>query len=134
VRTLDHTRYYTGSSNQVNLRNSGPYQFQPLETYYRINRGFSVELGHSQRADAGEHRVVHSRAGPLADQRHLGLSRLAPERERRSAPFMAHMETEFGAPTSLEDFERKAQMLDYVGHRAIFEGFAAHLWQPNSAA
>jgi hypothetical protein len=43
------------------------------------------------------------------------------------------METEFGAPTSLEDFERKAQMLDYVGHRAIFEGFAAHLWQPNSA-
>ena len=48
------------------------------------------------------------------------------------APFMAHMDTEFGAPTSLEDFERKAQMLDYVGHRAIFEGFAAHLWQPNS--
>ena len=37
------------------------------------------------------------------------------------------METEFGAPTSLEDFERKAQMLDYAGHRAIFEGFAAHL-------
>jgi hypothetical protein len=24
-------------------------------------------------------------------------------------------------------------MLDYAGHRAIFEGFAAHLWQPNSA-
>ncbi len=45
VRTLDHTRYYTGSSNQVNLRNSGPYQYQPLDTYYRINRGFSVELG-----------------------------------------------------------------------------------------
>jgi hypothetical protein len=42
------------------------------------------------------------------------------------------MDTEFGAPTSLEDFERKAQMLDYAGHRAIFEGFAAHLWQPNS--
>jgi hypothetical protein len=23
-------------------------------------------------------------------------------------------------------------MIDYVAHRAIFEGFAAHLWQPNS--
>ncbi len=44
-RTLDHTRYYTGSSNRVNLRNSGPYKYQALETYYRINRGFSVELG-----------------------------------------------------------------------------------------
>jgi hypothetical protein len=42
------------------------------------------------------------------------------------------MEIEFGAATGLEDFERKAQMLDYAGHRAIFEGFAAHLWEPNS--
>jgi hypothetical protein len=45
---------------------------------------------------------------------------------------MNAMNTQFGAPTSFEDFERKAQMLDYVGHRAIFEGMAAHLWQPNS--
>jgi hypothetical protein len=48
------------------------------------------------------------------------------------APFMAQIQTEFGAPTSLEDFERKAQMLDYVDHRAIFEGMNAHLWNPNS--
>ena len=45
---------------------------------------------------------------------------------------MAQMQAEFGAPTSLEDFERKAQMLDYVDHRAIFEGMNAHLWAPNS--
>ena len=48
------------------------------------------------------------------------------------APFMAEIQAEFGAPTSLEDFERKAQMLDYVDHRAIFEGMNAHLWAPNS--
>jgi Exo-beta-D-glucosaminidase Ig-fold domain len=42
------------------------------------------------------------------------------------------MSTQFGAPTGLDDFVRKAQMLDYAGHRAIFEGMAAHLWQPNS--
>jgi hypothetical protein len=45
---------------------------------------------------------------------------------------MAQMEAEFGAPVGLEDFERKAQMLDYVDHRAIFEGMNAHLWSPNS--
>jgi hypothetical protein len=45
---------------------------------------------------------------------------------------MAQIETEFGAPASLEDFERKAQLLDYVDHRAIFEGMNAHLWAPNS--
>jgi hypothetical protein len=42
------------------------------------------------------------------------------------------VQTEFGAATSLEDFERKAQMLNYVDHRAIFEGMNAHLWAPNS--
>src|ERR1700677_3196122 len=36
-------------------------------------------------------------------------------------PFLAEMQTEFGAPTSLEDFERKAQMMKYFDHRAIFE-------------
>jgi Exo-beta-D-glucosaminidase Ig-fold domain len=32
----------------------------------------------------------------------------------------------------VEDFERKAQMLNYVQHRAIFEGMNAHLWAPNT--
>ena len=44
-----------------------------------------------------------------------------------TAPFMAEIQTEFGAPTSLEDFERKAQMLNYVSHRAVFEGMDACL-------
>jgi hypothetical protein len=47
-------------------------------------------------------------------------------------PFMQAIETQFGAGTSLADFERKAQMLQYVEHRAIFEGMDQHLWAPNS--
>jgi Exo-beta-D-glucosaminidase Ig-fold domain len=50
----------------------------------------------------------------------------------RVGPFLDAMDTEFGAATSFEDFVRKAQMLDYSGYRALFEGMAAHLWQPNS--
>jgi hypothetical protein len=45
---------------------------------------------------------------------------------------MRTLDTQFGAATSLEDFERKAQMMNYVDYRAIFEGFAAHLWTQNS--
>ena len=47
-------------------------------------------------------------------------------------PMVQHLETQFGAATSLADFERKAQMLNYVDHRAIFEGFNQHLFAPNS--
>lgn len=132
VRTLDHTRYYTGSSNRVNLRNSGPYQYQPLETYYRINRGFSVELGIPSvpTLESMKSLIPKPDQWPISDTwayhdwHQIGNGTVAP--------FMALMDTEFGTPTSLKDFVRKAQMLDYVGHRAIFEGFAAHLWQPNS--
>jgi hypothetical protein len=133
VRTLDHTRYYTGSSNQVNLRNSGPYQYQPLETYYRINRGFSVELGIPSvpTLESLESFIPEPDRWPISDT--WAYHDWHQSGNGDVAPFMAHMDTEFGAPTSLEDFERKAQMLDYVGHRAIFEGFAAHLWEPNSA-
>jgi hypothetical protein len=132
VRTLDHTRYYTGSSNQVNLRNSGPYQFQPLESFYRINRGFSVELGIPSvpTLESIESFIPEADRWPVSDT--WAYHDWHQSGNGAVAPFMQHLETEFGAPTSLEDFERKAQMLDYVGHRAIFEGFAAHLWQPNS--
>jgi hypothetical protein len=132
ARTLDHTRYYTGSSNQVNLRNSGPYQFQPLDTYYSINRGFSVELGIPSvpTLESLESFIPEPDRWPISDT--WAYHDWHQSGNGDVAPFMAHMETEFGAPTSLEDFERKAQMLDYVGHRAIFEGFTAHLWQPNS--
>jgi hypothetical protein len=133
VRTLDHTRYFTGSSNQVNLRNSGPYQFQPLETYYRINRGFSVELGIPSvpTLESMKSFIPEPDRWPISDT--WAYHDWHQSGNGAVQPYMVHMETEFGAPTSLEDFERKAQMLDYVGHRAIFEGFAAHLWQPNSA-
>ena len=132
VRTLDHTRYYTGSSNQVNLRNSGPYQFEPLTAYYGINRGFSVELGIPSvpTLESLESFIPAADRWPISDT--WAYHDWHQKGNGNVAPFMAHLDTEFGAPTGFEDFVRKAQMLDYVGHRAIFEGFAAHLWQPNS--
>jgi hypothetical protein len=46
--------------------------------------------------------------------------------------FMDAMKKQLGAPSSLEDFERKAQLMDFVTYRAIFEGFNAGLWTVNS--
>ena len=45
--------------------------------------------------------------------------------------FNQHLQSQFGIGSSLEDYERKAQMMNYVDYRAIFEGFNAHLWAPN---
>ncbi len=133
VRTLDHTRYYTGSSNQVNLRNSGPYQLKSLDTYYRINRGFSVELGIPSvpTLEGLKAFIPEADLWPISDT--WAYHDWHAQGNGAVKPFMDTMTKEFGEPVSLEDFERKAQMIDYAAHRAIFEGFAAHLWEPNSA-
>ena len=46
--------------------------------------------------------------------------------------FMETLATRYGEGTSLEDFERKAQMMNYETYRAVFEGLQAHMWTKNS--
>jgi hypothetical protein len=133
IRSLDGTRYYFPSSNQVNLQNSGPYKYMDPTLYYTaLNHGFSVETGTPSFSTLESFRAWI----PKEDQWPIGDDWAYHDWHQSGngdmAPFMAQMQAEFGAPTSLEDFERKAQMLDYVDHRAIFEGMNAHLWSPNS--
>jgi len=133
VRTLDGTRYYFPSSNQVNLQNSGPYKYMDPSLYYtELNHGFSVETGTPSFSTLESFKawIPKEDLWPINDDWAYHDWHQAGNGEM--APFMAQMQAEFGAPTSLEDFERKAQMLDYVDHRAIFEGMNAHLWTPNS--
>lgn len=134
VRTLDGTRYYTGSSNQVNLQVSGPYHWQnPVLYYTQLNRGFSVETGTPSMST----RESFQAWTPKPDQWPMDDVWAYHDWHQSGNGdthfFMAAVQSMFGAPTSLADFERKAQMLNYIDYRAIFEGMDAHLWQPNSA-
>ncbi len=133
IDSLDGTRYYSPSSNQVNLQNSGPYKYQDPALYYStLNHGFSVETGTASLStlEALRASLPKEDQWPISDVWAYHDWHYSGNGE--SAPFMEQVQAEFGAGTSLEDFERKAQMLNYVDHRAIFEGMNAHLWAPNS--
>jgi hypothetical protein len=133
IRTLDGTRYYSPSSNQVNLQNSGPYKYMDPALYFTsLNHGFSVETGTPSFSTLESFRawIPKEDQWPISDA--WAYHDWHASGNGEMAPFMAQMQAEFGAPTNLEDFDRKAQMLDYVDHRAIFEGMNAHLWAPNS--
>ncbi|MEO8735585.1 MAG: LamG-like jellyroll fold domain-containing protein [Edaphobacter sp.] len=133
VRTLDGTRYYSPSSNQVNLQNSGPYSYKDPALYYSmLNRGFSVETGTPSMSTLESFRssIAKEDQWPIGDA--WAYHDWHQSGNGDVGPFMAQIQAEFGAATSLEDFERKAQMLNYVDHRAIFEGMNANLWAPNS--
>jgi hypothetical protein len=133
VATLDGTRYYTGSSNAINLQGSGPYDYRPPEDYFTtLARGFSVEVGTPSLStiEALRASIPAADLWPLNDTYayhdwHFGGN-------GDVASFMRTLAQQYGAGSSLEDFERKAQLMNYVSYRAIFEGFAAHLWTQNS--
>ncbi len=133
TRQLDGTRFYSPSSNQINLQQSGPYSYQDPSLYYTtLNRGFSVETGTPSMSTLESFQS----STPQADQWPMddvwAYHDWHAEGNGKVQPFMQELEAEFGAPENLADFERKAQMLNYVDHRAIFEGMNANLWAPNS--
>ncbi len=133
IAHIDGTRHYTGSSNNVNLQGSGPYDYRPPEQYFTgLAQGFSVEVGTPSLStlESLEASIPAADRWPISDTLayhdwHFGGN-------GDIAGFMTALEQQFGAPDNLADFERKAQMMNYVTYRAVFEGFQAQLWTRNS--
>jgi hypothetical protein len=133
LRELDGTRYYSPNSRDVNLQGSGPWHYGDAFKFFTTRaRGFSTELGLPSPPSADTIRAMlpESDHWPPNDawayhDWHFGGGGDIKH-------FMTAMAEELGEPTSLEDFERKAQLLSYASHRAMFEGFNANLWNPNT--
>ena len=133
VHDLDGTRWYTGSSNRVNLQNSGPYSYKEPETYFTEHaKGFSVEVGTPSfpTLEAFEAAVPAPDRWPISDV--WAYHDWHPTGNGATKSFIDAMTAKLGAPTSLEDFERKAQLMNYETHRAIFEGMNQELWTKSS--
>jgi hypothetical protein len=133
VATLDGTRYYSADSNKINLHDSGPYKFEdPADYFTTLSLGFAVEVGvpSPPTLESFQSFLPKEDQWPISDA--WAYHDWHQDGNGDVAPFMQTMHDEFGSPTSLADFDRKAQMLNYTEHRAIFEGFNSHLWAPNS--
>ncbi|HLY59063.1 MAG TPA: glycoside hydrolase family 2, partial [Stellaceae bacterium] len=133
VAELDGTRWYNGSSNRVNLWDSGPYDYRPPEQYFtQLAQGFAVEVGTPSLStlEAIEATVPQPDRWPIGDTLAYHDWHFGGNGDVKT--FMASLAAQFGEATDLADFERKAQMLNYVSYRAIFEGFNAGLWTRNS--
>lgn len=133
VAELDGTRWFTGSSNTVNLQGSGPYNYRPPVGYFTdLATGFSVETGTPSLStlESIQSYVPVEDLWPLSDTLAYHDWHFAGNGD--TATFMAALDTMFGAATSFEDFERKAQMMNLETHKAMFEGFLGHLWTKNS--
>ena len=133
VREIDGTRAYLPNSRDVNMSNSGPWNYQPPEAYFtRIGRGFSTEVGTPSFPTLETFKAMM----PAEDQWPISDTWAYHDWHQGKAgdvaSFMKAMENRFGAAKDLVDFENKAQLLNYEAHRAIFEGMNAGLFTRNS--
>ena len=129
----DGTRFYSPSSNAVNLRPSGPYHWVDPTLYFsKLNRGFSVELGISSfpTREAFEHTVAPSDRWPVSDA--WAYHDWHQSEGGNTHELMRQVALQLGPFDSLPEFERRIQLFNYVDHQAIYEGMYAHLWHPNS--
>ena len=133
VFELDGTRWFTGSSNVVNLQGSGPYNYRPPVGYFTdLATGFSVETGTPSLSTA-ESIAGYVPAGdrwPLGDVLAYHDWHFGGNGDTKT--FMQTLDRMYGAGTGFDDFERKAQMMNLETHKAMYEGFLGHLWTKNS--
>jgi hypothetical protein len=133
VREHDGTRYYQPTSIKLNLLDSGPWIWSdPVSFFTRYGKGFTTELGlpSAPTADAIRAMMPEPDWWPISDS---WAYHDWHQKDHGEVPvFMTALATQLGEATGLDDFARKAQMLNYVGHRAMFEGLNAHLWKPAS--
>jgi len=133
VREHDGSRYYQPSSIKLNLLDSGPWIYgDPLNFFTKYGKGFTTELGLpcAPTADALRAMMPEQDLWPISD---TWAYHDWHQKDHGEVPvFMEAMARQFGKGTDLEDFCRKAQMMNYVGHRALFEGLNANLWRPAS--
>ncbi|GAA3257436.1 hypothetical protein GCM10020258_17680 [Sphingomonas yabuuchiae] len=134
LRTEDGTRLYMPSSNAVNLQGSGPYNWRPPVEYFTTHaKGFSVEVGTPSLPTLESwKRTIPAEADrwPIGDV--WAYHDWHQTGNGAVKTYMDVLERRFGPATGLEDFERKAQMMEYESYRAIFEGMNAGLWTENS--
>lgn len=125
IATEDGTRMYQPNSRYLNLRPSGPWHFYPdPASYIQDVGGFNTEIGIPAVPTAQSMRrmMAEEDVWPVSDVWAYHDFHEGQENYRKT------IETLYGLPVSLEDFCKKAQLVNYETNRAMFEAWNSRLW------
>lgn len=124
VHNEDGTRHYIPSSRHLNLSPSGPWRYYHDPADYINNVfGFNTEIGIPSvpRAESMRQMMAKEDVWPISDVWYYH-DQYGPRGITTS------LETLYGKSETLEDFCKKAQMVNYESHRAMFEDWNSKLW------
>lgn len=128
----DGTRHYQPCSIEMNISDSGPWDYKnPVEFFSKFADGFNTEVGSPSvpTAETILRMMSPEDSWPIGDvwayhDWHMG--------KWGDHPFMQSYEkainSMFGKSDNLNDFCKKAQLVNYESYRAIFEGWNSKLW------
>lgn len=132
VDERDGTRLYQPHSADRGVCGNGPYGWQPPAKYVELAQGFKSELGMMVVPTAVTMRTAlgDEQAWPVGPA--WAYHDFCVKGAMRADAYRSALETRYGAAKDLDDFCRKAQLINYEGLRAMFEGWNGKLFSPCS--
>ena len=130
IASEDGTRHYQPNSRNLNLRPSGPWHYlkDGADYYKTIAEGFSTELGTPSIPTAATIRSFM----PVEDQWPISDTWFYHDLHDGQKDYLRAIETKYGISENLDDFCKKAQMVNYDSHRAMFESWNSKMWNKAS--
>ena len=129
--TEDGTRHYIGNSREMNLRQSGKWNyFKDGRDYYKnFAEGFSTEIGTFSVPVATTKKkfLKPEDQWPINDV--WNYHDLHTGDGLKLKDYINAVDSLYGKATSLEDFNKKVQLVNYESHRNIFEAWNSKLWK-----
>ncbi|MDP4238464.1 MAG: glycoside hydrolase family 2 TIM barrel-domain containing protein [Bacteroidota bacterium] len=130
IANEDGTRIYQPNSRNLNLRPSGPWNFMtdPAEYYRKIAEGFSTEIGTPSVPTASTIRSFM----PVEDQWPISDTWYYHDLHSGQKDYIKAIDARYGKSANLDDFCKKAQLVNYDSHRDIFESWNSKMWKKAS--
>jgi hypothetical protein len=130
IASEDPTRHYNPSSRNLNLRSSGPWNYlkNPQQYFTDYAFGFSTELGTPSipTSESMRKMMVPEDVWPISDVWNYH------DLHDGQKDFLNAITSNYGEPKDLNDFCKKAQMLNYESYQAMFESWNSRLWDNTS--
>jgi hypothetical protein len=124
----DGTRLYQGNSRYLNLRPSGPWHYfkQPKDYFNNNAKGFTTEIGTFSVPTASTIKkfIAPEDQWPINDVWYYHDF----HGEHAQKDYLKDIDSLYGKAKNLDDFCKKAQLINYNSHRAIFEAWNSKLW------
>ena len=143
IKTFDgNDRYFQANSNTGNLTGSGPwgaydprYYFTPYPNAIGGNRGWGLrtEIGTAVFVNFDSFKKFMPEKDWWPRNEMWNLHYFGPSAFNAAPDRYDEMITQgFGAPSGIEDYCRKAQLINYESNKAMYEGWLDRMWEDAS--